>query len=206
MKREKWPGYNWKIAECYDLSKKTPGGIAWEFLRRNNEYLRNYRIYKKTKTVPLIPDGNPNALDMREYFGIHKITDPFKTIPPFFYDEECNYPWIPKKRGQISHNLEKNEIGVIFSIDHNIEKQLEEVKIVLKSKQTELHGNTRNTEKPFNVYLRILDADQDPSKPTDQLISDTIFKDLIKNPKEISGYRSQAEALRDGGYRNIINS
>lgn len=208
MKKErKWPGYDWKTAKFYDLSGKKPHHIAWEFLRRNSEYLRNYEIYKKTEIVPLIPNGNPNALDMREYFGIHsssQITDPFQSTPPVFEDEEQIYPTIFTRKP--SQRLEKNEICAYFSFDHDIDMQLKVIGNLLKDKQTKIYGDIRGREKPFDVYLRILDADQDPSKPTDQTILDIIFGDQTKELKEISRYRTQAEGFCDGGYRNIINN
>ena len=70
----------------------------------------------KTEIVPLIPNGNPNALDMREYFEFILVPrlQILSIYPPVFEDEEQIYPTIFTRKP--SQRLEKMKYVLIFPL------------------------------------------------------------------------------------------
>ena len=74
----------WRVKESYDsLELLPPGGLAWEFLRRNTNYQRDYNLRKSER-------GSRGRAETAKQWGLQFLVDPIEsTLDKPVY-------WLPK--------------------------------------------------------------------------------------------------------------
>lgn len=201
-----WPP-DWKNADNYKhVNEYTPSDIcAWEFLRRNPEYQKDFAKYKKTrksKNLPT-PEEPYDFSDMCDWYGLDaksKNFNPRIDTPPKFLTDE--YPQFTTRGSGIPLGF-RDEFRVILATDYDYDMQIDKVrKFFLEYRKKNIASRKRKSS--YAEYLRILDARLD--KATAKLILPVLHPGLIKIEKEIYDKTRKAKKLRDGGYIKIVKA
>ncbi len=169
LKRDWRKSEDYKSLEEYSLDK-----WAWEFLRRNPEYCREYRestegMTEVEATCAYFPgcqkwDLNSWLDPDREYFNIG-------FIPPGGTEAGITSADFPKRKGTIFliHGEETGEVFFRFDTRKPINPQVENAKRQLLKLQEKQRGERRSIFKPrqaeWITLLRVLDATAEGNRP-----------------------------------------
>ena len=185
---------NWRNLEDYAWVKNlTPSQWAWEFLRRNPDYVKAYDRHCHAFSEYV---KNPQVKydDLAVEWGIDNgYHDPeednpvIKWLPAagIGFTMAINFP--PAKKGS-RHTvgmIMPNDAGYIpatFNVYQPIKPQIDAVKKELQQLQKELKVSGKEVRKAFKprrdewiILLRALDAAAEISKPTDKEIARLLF-------------------------------
>jgi len=199
-----WP-LDWKNADHYKrINIDTPNNIcAWEFLRRNPEYQKDFAEYQRSGELPSLPtpEGPYDSSDMCEWYGLDHSSsnfDPSIDTPPKFYTEE--YPYI-STRGPGKRLEFPDEFRVVLATEYDYDEQIKKIKAFFvehRKKQKE----SRQRKEFYATYLRILDARS--SGATAREILDVVYMKQVKEESEVYDTAKKAEELRDGEYIKFV--
>jgi hypothetical protein len=196
---------NWRNLEDYDsLDDLTPSQRAWEFLRRNPEYIKSWESYLECVSTP-IEDNNTFYTPPEELWGPERrwglrglYLDPDEThsdieFSPLGGEEALMIFRPPKEEDEgVRHiaylGCNKNGTAILeFDINQSIKKQLATAEETLKRLRRELKERGDKMKKAvrlrfgkkdndgWKLLLRVLDADAEITKPTDKEIADILF-------------------------------
>jgi hypothetical protein len=176
---------------------------AWEFLRRNRKYQKNWEMARK----------NPSLKNkFAEHWGLIELASPV-------FSRECNFllnfTTSPRPRfsGQklaggsfvwkLGASTEKSECGFIVDLSAPVEPQVQFIRRHMESAQKQLADKneylfvTRAHPKNFKNYLRCFDADQRGVVPK------TIARVLNVTRQKVVNDLKRAKDLVEGQYGKI---
>ena len=210
---------DWQRAEAYPKTGDALTWLqwAWEFLRRNHEYVATWHEgfvdWEQADQLPWLEypekEKKPNSWDHpAEFsrFGLLEPLDPNKSAR----DLGCDLPFRPAKvqvhlgPGRKEFDLTRNE-AVIVNTENTelpVKQQLERAKHQLPLQDWRAHGRLRNRGE-YPMYLRVLDAHIAGVKQPSKIAA------VLHPRNELGRYRvrshlEQAAALCWGGYRRLI--
>jgi hypothetical protein len=214
---------NWRDPEPYKelLDPDLWNCVAWEFLRRNPEYQRDYEVYHADFGNKQI-DDDPDGFDYWCAFAEHKwrINRP---IAPYGDEFDGNdFIDLPFDQIESFKQIGFNNIieGPLVLIPVDLSKPLKELEAQLKQQVKWLReeGIKQGTVAPrvnrvlapriYVQHLRILDAFA--AGATVQEIGDVLAPGAANEPdsrqrdKRINAAHKAALKMQDGGYRVLI--
>ena len=193
---------NWRDRKAYPFSDRTPLPVwAWEFLRRNPQY----QIDWERAVGPVCTESGaiaritPEIRELRQRYRIlFPLAPSVGNASPLF-----DVDLVRIARGSVA-SLPKNDIALIFDRSLPLERQLKNAKRELES-QGFIDNETRNHRDKWPSYLRVLDGIA--SGETISTIASILFPRLGSDEatQTIKNHKRQAENLRDGGYKGLVN-
>ena len=158
-----YPIKNWKTAKEYPSPTKMNGvSLAWEFLRRNPEYQKDFDDF--SKVAPGIKYNHVRKKIMEKWF----LNPPTKSFVPNPLDDKPKglglfFDKYPRCYQTITNNPTKypNDKVVVFNLKIPLERQLKEAKKFLKKELKESKIKPRESSPVKHAllrYLRVLDA------------------------------------------------
>jgi hypothetical protein len=216
MKTDCWRP-NWKNKDEYPDPKITPGyKWAWEFIRRNPLYQKDFNLFKKSKS-------KEERLRIWNEWGFEKhleIFDPKKNNPLRLKLAFTNFPRsFGLQKGELDEEYICNpfrtnsEQAVIFDLSLPIDKQILEARsFLLKSRKfskikPERANNSIHKDK-LPDYLRVLDA-KDSCAKTPEII-EIFFPAAKNNPKrtdrneKLKSILKKARLYRDQDFKTLF--
>lgn len=200
-----WPP-DWRNADNYKhINIKTPNNIcAWEFLRRNPEYQKDFAEYQRSGEIPSLPSPGPyESTNMCDWYGLGPSSenlDPSIDIPRLFYIGTDEYPYF-STRGYGKRLEFPDEFRVVLATEFDYAEQIKKIKaffIKHRKKQKEF----RQRKEFYATYLRILDARS--SGATAREILDIVYMEQVKAESEVYNSAQKVEELRDGEYIKLV--
>ena len=205
---------NWRKLGDYAFCKKLDSsGWAWEFLRRNPNYLKDWNRSKVASR------GKRNSAIQQRYgeaWGLYKIINPTNNKPRLVWIIYENPVLVSRGSHEYLHLKNKTKIALGFDLARSIPKQVESAKKELKRIQAELKakGNIEvlagiKRKGDWTRYLRVSDAKSDVSNPTNTEIANIVFKnvdeeyrdDRLKHARKTLKY-----LIHKDGYKSILLS
>ncbi len=188
-----YPIKNWKAAKEYPSPMKMKGvALAWEFLRRNPEYQRDFDSIPKIK--------KEYSWYKKEILERWFLNPPTKSLVPNPLDDKPKGLGLfldkyPRCYQTITNNPTKypNDKVVVFNLKIPLKRQLEEAEKFLKKelKESKIKPSTKSPVRDALLrYWRILDAKAE-GKDNNSTIGKFFYK---KN--EIEGAASCVERIR----------
>ena len=218
MRKYPYPIKDCRNEEEYTFDENASDSVfAWEFLRRNPEYQRDYDKHGSSKR------GTEKKRRVLNRWGIFALQDPKADEypgPSFFTDfpQQVNVPGgdAPKPKGLPS----KAEVILRFDLREPAGRQADKVKTILenlrKARKIKL-PNPHFHRDLFPLYLKLLDADAQGLKKKEQhylvdgparlerLELDGDKADLRKTlTKEITRHLEAAKKIRDKEYSLLL--
>jgi hypothetical protein len=210
---------DWKNEEDYDYTEKhTPELWAWEFLRRNPDYRKDWKIAFSSSCYK--ESDHPETLSFkggRSKWGLllDQIIDPDVEKPSVDYPYSLFYTYgyyYDKGSLNMLPEMKETEILAVIDLAKPIPQQLEHFKVLLEEDQnysiaySDLRiPNVRNKSIYWKDYLRILDAVDAESDFKE--IAAVIYNyddDPNNAQKKAKNSFNQANVLVNGGYRHIL--
>lgn len=214
------PFKDWKNEDEYKyMDNHTPELWAWEFLRRNPEYQKDWndtlKMFKK--------DGHPTEKlpfkGARAKWGLYfdEIINPNLDKPPILYPYSLfwSYYFFTKDELNSFRDLKKNEVVIVIDFGQRIQPQLEYYKVILEDYQkdqaaySDLEVDGFSNKKIYwKDYIRILDARD--NKADNKEIASVIFPRITNKHPNYNGndrVRDSYDAainIRDKDYRKIL--
>jgi hypothetical protein len=190
---------------------------AWEFLRRNLEYQRDYAeliapYYSAERGLDdelRIADGKPDPIRaMREKFGVLLPFDPADArARPLF---ESNL--VSVRDWSASETLPRNQTAIVFDMLWPLEPQIERALSYLRGRRAWLESKgeispemRRNHVEKWREYLRLLDGEAAGHKTSE--LAAIVFPDIENVYPDYAGNRAvrtnlvAARKLRDSDWR-----
>lgn len=224
MKKFVWDLINWKNPKYYDhIHEDAPDEVcAWEFLRRNPQYQRDFYEYNRTgkflgyTRYILNDDGQyiPRHEEVRDWYGLSydsKNYDPRKRKCPTFATGK--YPFCAQSDNNALQatsagqdidnlNLKQDEVAVVLSISHNLEDQIALIKDRLKQQYQQRIITFRKRKEHYSRYLRLLDAES--LDASEKEILAILFSDQERGRVIIHANLKAAKMLRDYTYKKLL--
>ncbi len=216
---------NWRNAADYKFTKDLDlNGWAWEFLRRNLDYRKDWEkelnyFLKKNRllTKKEIEDDcfslEPLLIDCGAKWWILRFVNP-DTDYPLFLDFVNSHGCVYGK----SQNIEllPGQVAAVFDLNLPIKRQADQMKhkLTLRQKEYKRKGIVKRRQprtKDFcqPSYLRVLDAKAVGAD--NKQINSIVFKNKRQHPDDSKYYNTVIkDAMRtikkilDGGYRDLI--
>lgn len=224
---------NWEDEKKYEFTKTLDlHGWAWEFLRRNEDYISAWsELFKKhiqdggmsVETAIPLDTQNPHMKALQEFWRVSHFIDPScDSSYPMVFDEEnpmlaIRFSEKFEKRLFIDYAFEYKKIevpygfaAVIFNLNKPLEAQAE-VAIKELSSYKKMHFMDDPPIKPHKEkwveYLRILDAKNDDLNIKNSKIAQVLYsKDDPKSAnKKVSDSYKKAKMLVKGEFRKYLN-
>jgi len=200
---------DWKNDKDYNFTDNLDShGWAWEFLRRNPGYrkdwekeLKNYFSGSKPHKLPNIDEDDffidPVLTDCKAKWGILCYVNP-DTDNPIPLDFEQNFGRIYQKNEKFE--LLSNQVAAVFDLNFPIRRQIDLVKKRLQRLQKELVRKKKVVRKQpksqvenWQSYLRVLDAKEDGANNRD--IPSIVFKDKREEHPYDDNYYNKISGL-----------
>jgi len=189
---------NWETLEDYKyIEDLEPNQIAWEFLRRNNNYKQHWERYSG---LPTDQKGYNTSKSYASEWQLEQMVD-YNEVSPNLHWRISNQATVISRANRIYLSNEPSHVALGFNLNQSINKQLESAKNILEEKLNELKTNDLlEAQTPPNAlkikltHLRVLDAKSDNATPTELAIK--IYFEQNKEPHHDSeGYAQTANTL-----------
>jgi hypothetical protein len=200
---------NWRDSSAYPAEKASPYQFAWEFLRRNPGYQRDYADWCGSST-----DTSALATLLKKYAILDMYDPKTKYVPGSADRPQFKLLGAPALISTGSMRIEDDEIGIKINRHLPLAKQLDWAKRMLETHQT--HSRLympqpykRSLEKHAE-HLRLLDADSN-GICVDEIIAVLAPTDRNDPPdypakRAIEARLERAKALCCGGYKYLLFS
>jgi len=213
-------GLDWRLEEDYSYSRELYlAGWAWEFLRRNPEYIATYDAWERNKT----PESTTKA---GQAWGLLIPTDPMRGVGrpvPGKMEVESYINWKDALSVKFAYHFNEPEgsseywpgypdqIAIVFRFDRALEPQIEvaarylrECRDLLKSQG--IHDPEGPLSPPpkyqqFELYLRLLDAKSVGASYREMAL--ILFGDK-KKWRQAKSALASAIKMSTSGYRDIL--
>ncbi len=176
---------NWRNPEDYeDIANFSPDKWAWEFLRRNPEYCREYReltdgLTGKEKAIKSAFDSGCQKWGLFSWLDPDREYSNIRFIPPGGEPVLISNLDFPKNRGTVFlwPGDKTGEIYFRFDTRNPINPQIEAAKKELLALQKKQSGDRQTIFKPrFGIeLLQVLDATAEGNKP--KTIAEAFYPD-----------------------------
>lgn len=191
---------------------------AWQFLRRNHEYRRVWL----DKVAPFLEEDGALSEDYVHpaEFGKFGLSLAWPHSPADDHRGEFDFAatWVKEIRrvkggGSRNVRLADHEVAYVFDLSKPLEPQIINIRKQVDSTQKRWLKKTGSTLEPvrartdkYVIYLRILDADD--AGALDKEIGSVLYQNLSGDQLRdtLRKHRDAARSLRDGGYRDLIES
>jgi len=215
---------DWRDENDYEFTKKlTPQGWAWEFLRRNPDYQKDWKELLKRYQHETKRNSVPDRIDVKGAatkwgFFLDDLINPILDNP----FPEPDWPIFKIPGGIYSSGdyillsyLKPEEVAVVFDLSKPLKSQLENYKVQLENLQNEILRKKGNKiPKPktrfenLATFLRVYDAKSDNSKHKE--IADIIFPTYDNQGPNSNAERHVIDSYKaakgyvEGKYREFV--
>lgn len=207
---------DWKNPLDYPNESAPLDVWRWEFLRRNTEYRKDFHALSQDELQQKWglswlcgPDDDGTTMDAlvdseegpyTTKVTIHPGTSHLRTLG----DGDV---WKPERRHDDElHPLNRSQVAIVFDCTLPIARQIEAAKDYLEQKRNRLPGVSRRLRTNlYPTYLRVLDATAagvGKSKMAEVMGLPNDYPDY-QGDKTVTNWLNAANALVNGGYRNI---
>jgi len=218
---------DWRNENLYSsLSNLSLSQWAWEFLRRNPQYLKRWEELILPFWDDIKQSFDDDALDDSVLFT---TSCPLELIQNEFGVRFLGFPSHPSNSRPVYliGNKSTSRVCLVTSISESdknlygikgayqllrvdltvpIDEQLKIASKILKRKQIRLLNKSANVTRPkrfqFIKYVRILDAIDAGARPKD--ITQYLFQNLTNPEDNYKNFRKRALAMRDYDYRTLF--
>jgi hypothetical protein len=219
------PKRDWRNKADYQFTKDLDlNGWAWEFLRRNPEYQKDWKkelnhfLHKNPSLTKKEIDDDcfyiePALIDCNEKWWILRFVNP-DTDYPLFLDFANSHGCVYSKTQNVE--LLPGQVAAVFDLNLPIKRQIDLIalRLPLWQKEYKRKGIVKRRQPRIKdfcrpSYLRLLDAKADSADNKE--INSVIFKNKRQHPDDSKYYNTVIkDAMRtvkkivDGGYRDLI--